>query len=73
MEPIPTQVRTDSPTYKANETHHSALVADLRARLEIVKAGGGEEAVARHRARGKMLPRERIEMLVRNQHPMVAV
>src|SRR5690242_10990170 len=40
------------------------LVAELDDHLERVRAGGGEKAVERHRARGKLLARERIERLV---------
>ncbi len=39
------------------------LVDELRARLERVRAGGGEAAVARHRKRGKLPARERIDRL----------
>ncbi len=42
----------------------AALVAELHERLDIVRRGGGEEAIARHRARGKMLARERVERLL---------
>ncbi len=41
-----------------------ALVEELRARSALVAAGGGERAVERHRARGKLLARERIDRLV---------
>src|SRR5579862_3937287 len=41
-----------------------ALVEELRARTAQVAAGGGERAVARHRERGKLLARERIDRLV---------
>jgi acetyl-CoA carboxylase carboxyltransferase component len=40
------------------------LVADLRERTANVAEGGGGEAVERHRSRGKMLARERIEALL---------
>jgi acetyl-CoA carboxylase carboxyltransferase component len=46
-----------------NEAHNRALVADLRARLHQAQAGGGSDAVARHRRRGKLLARERIARL----------
>jgi acetyl-CoA carboxylase carboxyltransferase component len=46
-----------------NEAHNRALVADLRARLRAVQAGGGPDAIKRHRARGKLLARERIARL----------
>ncbi len=41
-----------------------ALVDELRARTAQVAAGGGERAVERHRGRGKLLARERIDRLV---------
>src|SRR3954447_11638818 len=40
------------------------LVAELRTRSAHVAAGGGEKAVARHRERGKLTARERIDRLV---------
>jgi 3-methylcrotonyl-CoA carboxylase beta subunit len=42
---------------------HLALLADLDARLERVRAGGGERARERHAARGKLLVRDRVERL----------
>ena len=41
-----------------------ALVAELRERTASVAAGGGERARERHRARGKLLARDRIDLLV---------
>ncbi|MGN6430743.1 MAG: carboxyl transferase domain-containing protein [Gaiellaceae bacterium] len=40
------------------------LVAELRERTELVARGGGEKAVERHRSRGKLTARERIDRLV---------
>src|SRR5581483_1803367 len=42
----------------------ASLVAELRERTALVAAGGGERAVERHRTRGKLLARERIDRLV---------
>jgi 3-methylcrotonyl-CoA carboxylase beta subunit len=42
---------------------HLALIAELEAELERVRAGGGAKAVERHRGRGKLTARERIEAL----------
>jgi 3-methylcrotonyl-CoA carboxylase beta subunit len=42
---------------------HLELIADLHARLERVRAGGGERARDRHVARGKLLVRDRVERL----------
>lgn len=41
-----------------------ALVDDLNARLEEIAQGGGATNNARHQARGKLLPRERINQLL---------
>ncbi|MGH7737245.1 MAG: carboxyl transferase domain-containing protein [Candidatus Tyrphobacter sp.] len=40
------------------------LVAELRERLERVRVGGGEAATKRHRSRGKLTVRERIDALL---------
>ncbi len=40
------------------------LVADLRAKVERLAQGGGEAARDKHVARGKLLPRERIALLL---------
>ena len=42
---------------------HLELIAELEAELERVRLGGGPKAVERHRGRGKMTARERIEGL----------
>ena len=42
----------------------TALVAELRARTGQVAQGGGERAVERHRSRGKLTARERIDRLL---------
>ena len=41
-----------------------ALVADLKQKLQVVSGGGGETARNRHTARGKMLARQRVDLLV---------
>jgi 3-methylcrotonyl-CoA carboxylase beta subunit len=43
---------------------HLALVGELEERLARARAGGGEKARERHVARGKLLPRERVERLL---------
>src|SRR6185503_4686973 len=52
---------------RANHDAMAALVADLRARQAVVAgrgAGGDERSIARHRERGKLPVRERIERLL---------
>jgi len=52
-----------SPEYQANVASFTALTAELRERLEVARAGGGATSITRHRARNKLLARERIETL----------
>jgi 3-methylcrotonyl-CoA carboxylase beta subunit len=51
-------------TFAANEAAHHALLDDLHAQLERAQAGGGAVAAERHRARGKLLARERVQRLL---------
>jgi 3-methylcrotonyl-CoA carboxylase beta subunit len=53
-----------SDEFKTNTADHRELVADLNAQLERVRLGGAEKARARHTARGKLLPRERVDRLL---------
>ncbi|MEV4755781.1 carboxyl transferase domain-containing protein [Micromonospora sp. NPDC049559] len=48
-----------------------ARLDELDAALETARAGGGEKYVTRHHARGKLLPRERIELLVDRDAPFL--
>ena len=50
--------------YVRNRERMRELVAELSEHLDRARAGGGAEAVERHRGRGKLLARERIERLV---------
>jgi len=58
-----TRARPGSPEYAANEAEHLRLVADLEARIARAAQGGGATARERHVARGKLLPRERVDRL----------
>ncbi len=61
---IETRIDTSSDEFRANCAHYQGLVSDLRERLARATAGGGEESVRRHRSRGKLLARERVERLL---------
>jgi acetyl-CoA carboxylase carboxyltransferase component len=50
--------------FERRRARMQALVDELRARTAEVALGGGERAVERHRARGKLLARERVDRLV---------
>jgi acetyl-CoA carboxylase carboxyltransferase component len=64
MAVLESRVDPSNAEFAANREHNLGLVAELRARLAQVRQGGGQEAVRRHRARGKLLARERIERLL---------
>jgi 3-methylcrotonyl-CoA carboxylase beta subunit len=53
-----------SEEFQANRQAMETLVADLRSKLAAAALGGGDSARARHVARGKLLPRDRVEMLL---------
>ncbi|WKV73843.1 methylcrotonoyl-CoA carboxylase [Streptomyces sp. PCS3-D2] len=53
-----------SEAWRTNEAAHRELSEGLRARLDAARLGGGEKARARHTARGKLLPRDRVDTLL---------
>lgn len=53
-----------SADFASNAAAMTALVDDLRAQVAKVAEGGGEAARAKHTARGKLLPRDRVQMLL---------
>jgi 3-methylcrotonyl-CoA carboxylase beta subunit len=60
---LQSHVGPHTPQFQANDAEHRRLVAELRQRMQRVSAGGGERARQRHRARGKLPPRERVQRL----------
>ncbi|MFQ2316906.1 carboxyl transferase domain-containing protein [Aeromonas caviae] len=64
MSRIHSRLDTTSPDYEANRAAMQALVDDLHARIAEIALGGGAANNARHQARGKLLPRERIDQLL---------
>jgi len=66
-----TQVDTNSEGFRVNREAMSSLLAELATQLELARAGGGERSVARLRERGKMLVRERIELLLDRDAPFL--
>ncbi|MFD1934228.1 acyl-CoA carboxylase subunit beta [Nonomuraea mangrovi] len=61
---IISRLDTADPAYQARRRAMLAKLADLDAEHGKAVAGGGEKYVDRHRRRGKLLARERIELLV---------
>jgi 3-methylcrotonyl-CoA carboxylase beta subunit len=61
---IQTKLELRGADFAANSTAMRELVADLRAKVAAIVTGGGEAARAKHTARGKLLPRERVCQLL---------
>ncbi len=64
MPVIESHVEPGGAEFRENQAHMAGLEADLKRRLAEARAGGGEEAVRRHREQGKLLVRERVEKLL---------
>jgi acetyl-CoA carboxylase carboxyltransferase component len=64
VEPIHSAIDRQSESYRANYVAMSAAVERLRVELRRSTEGGGEKYVQRHLQRGRLLPRERVEMLL---------
>ncbi|HLY95327.1 MAG TPA: carboxyl transferase domain-containing protein [Gaiellaceae bacterium] len=64
MAVLTSQVEHGSDEFARRSGRMAALVAELRERTAAVAAGGGKDAVDRHRSRGKLTARERIDRLV---------
>src|SRR6201991_495792 len=62
--PLHSTIDPTSAGFARNSEAMRALVAELRQKLDEVAGGGGEAARAKHTARGKMLARERIDLLI---------
>src|SRR2546426_3853483 len=67
------KVSTRSEEFKVNAAAMGALVDDLNTRLAKIAEGGGEAARAKHLGRGKLLPRERVQMLLDPDTPFLEI
>ncbi|MEY2685780.1 MAG: hypothetical protein RJA09_2925 [Pseudomonadota bacterium] len=64
MTALSTQINPRTPDFQAHAAAMRQLVDDLSQQLRQVEKGGGEQARAKHTARGKLLPRDRVQMLL---------
>jgi len=64
MSVLQTQLNARSADFQANAAALREQVQDLAVQLAKVAAGGGEASRAKHVARGKLPPRERVQMLL---------
>ena len=71
MPTINTKLDITSPTFAANAEQMRAVVAELHAHSAKAAEGGGKEANAKHAARGKLLPRDRVKALLDSGSPFL--
>ena len=64
MPVLTSQVNPQSDAYKQNQQGMQKVVNDLQTTIATIIKGGGEKYVARHKAKGKLLARERIDALL---------
>ena len=64
MSVLDTKLNARSSEFLANSTAMRGLVADLNLQIDKTALGGGDAARAKHSARGKLLPRDRVRMLL---------
>jgi 3-methylcrotonyl-CoA carboxylase beta subunit len=73
MPTLESRLNPRSEDFRRNADAMRVLVEDLNARLERIAQGGGEAARAKHLGRGKLLPRERVEMLLDPGTPFLEI
>ncbi len=71
MSALMSLIDIDSEEYHRNSEAMQSLVDDLRQKVERIRLGGGESARHKHVARGKMLPRDRIDQLLDPDAPFL--
>jgi 3-methylcrotonyl-CoA carboxylase beta subunit len=64
MATLDSKLNSRADDFKLNAAAMQALVDDLRAKVEKIALGGGDDARKKHVSRGKLLPRHRVQMLL---------
>ncbi|MBI2337326.1 MAG: methylcrotonoyl-CoA carboxylase [Deltaproteobacteria bacterium] len=71
MEVLPSRLDPNGPEFQANFAALQKQVQDFKLLTQQIKAGGDQDSQAKHKARGKMLARERIEALLDPSSPFL--
>ncbi|WP_104042830.1 carboxyl transferase domain-containing protein [Arthrobacter sp. ZGTC412] len=73
METLATRLDATAEAYASNRAAQLALAEELRKKLADAALGGPEKSRERHIARGKLLPRERINQLLDDGSPFLEI
>jgi acetyl-CoA carboxylase carboxyltransferase component len=68
---LTSHVDPENETYRANRAAQLALIDQLNEQLDLAVTGGGERYQQRHRERGRLLARERVELLLDPDSPFL--
>lgn len=71
MDRIETKIQTGSADFTDNTAHMHRLVEELESKLTKAQQGGSSKSRERHKSRGKLLARERIEALIDPDTPFL--
>ena len=71
MPVLTSAINPSAADFQANETTQRHLVEQLRSTVAAIEMGGGDAARARHVGRGKLLPRDRVRMLLDEGAPFL--
>ncbi len=64
MTTFKTQINAKDATFKTNAKAMEVLVKDLKEKLAKIQQGGDGKALERHKEHGKLLPRQRLQLLI---------
>ena len=73
MTVISSVIDRDSETFKANSIKNKGLIAELYDRSAKTREGGSQAARERHASKGKLLPRDRIQLLLDGGSPFLEI
>ena len=73
MPKLASKIKPDSAAFKVNSAAMKVLVEDLQAKVGAISRGGSDRSRERHIARGKLLPRERVERLLDAGTPFLEI
>ncbi|CAN0584138.1 unnamed protein product, partial [Ectocarpus sp. 12 AP-2014] len=73
MTVLQSKINPRSEEFQANQESMAKAVADLRDKVATIQQGGGPTYQERHLARGKLLPRERINRLLDEGSPFLEI
>lgn len=71
MYKLETKINTNSEEFKRNKEAYLSLLEEYRKILQAHTGGGSKKAIAKHKERGKLLARERIDLLVDSNTPFL--